>query len=218
MPGNRKKDRTDFVLLANTRDYFIESTKGKVVDPKLLLAWRRFHQLYHPVIKRIAMSCGIRGSLLDDVMQIAWENVIRDLRDFECDPSKGSFRSWLFTRVRNASVDQVRNARRRREHCAGINYVDDLAAELVEPDQIFERQWDEVVLHDALKLLERCVSELDYKLFVMRRFHELSIAELADDTGLCESTIRSKLHRTLKTFVNIFEERGYRDLLFRRDG
>ena len=212
----RHKRPSDFVLINRTQDFFLSSLKGKVTDPKLRAAWRRFHQLYDPIIRRYVVSCGIRGEVLEDVVQTAWALVIRDLRRFDCDPSKGSFRAWLFVRVRNVSVDQVREVERSREHCAGVHFVAHEAREL-EPAHAFEKQWDELILHDALRTLERYVSDFDYKLFVMRRFHELSVAELAEDTGLGEATIRSKLHRTMKTFRTLIENQGYRDLMFQYD-
>lgn len=216
MVSKRHKRPSDFVLIKSTRDYFIASLTGKVRDPELVAAWRRFYEWYDPIIRRFAVSCGMRGETLEDVVQSAWEVIIRDLQGFDCDPSKGKFRAWLFSRVRSVSVAQVRRAKRRREYSAGIDFDEHESAEL-QPDAIFEKQWNEVVLQDSLNLLERYVSEFDYKLFVMRRFHEMSIAELAEDTGLCEGTIRSKLHRSMHTIAKLVEERGYRDLLFEFD-
>ncbi|MBI2481462.1 MAG: sigma-70 family RNA polymerase sigma factor [Planctomycetia bacterium] len=208
------RDRpSDFVLIRNTRDYFVASVKDVVKDPNLVAAWRKFYAWYVPLIRRFAVSCGIHGEALEDVVQTAWEVVIRDLRGFDCDPSKGKFRAWLFLRVRSVSVAQVRQVKRRREQCAGVDF-DEHESPDPEPYEAYESQWNEIVLQDLLNLLERYVSEFDYKLYIMRRFHEVSIAELAEDTGLCECTIRSKLHRTSRTIATLVQERGYQELLF----
>jgi len=207
---------SDFVLINRTQDFFLESLQGKVTDPKLLGAWREFHKLYDPVIRRYVMSCGMQGEFLEDVVQTAWALVIRELQRFDCDPRKGSFRAWLFARARNVTVSQVREIERSREHCVGVDFAGQVSCDL-EPAELFERQWDELILHDALRVLERYVSDFDYKLFVMRRFHELSVAELVDDTGVAEATIRSKLHRTMTTFRKLIDVQGYRDLMFQCD-
>lgn len=214
----RSKDRrpSDFVLIHTTRDFFRESLKGKVDDPQLLAAWHRFYEWYDPLIRRFALSCGARREALEDFTQAAWTVVIRELRDFDCDPSKGSFRAWLFTRVRSASVAQLRKNDRVREHRTGIDF-EAYCGRALDPARIVEQQWDKSVIDEALNVLERFVSDLDFKLFVMRRIHECSISELAADTGRCESTVRSKLHRTMKAFETIFAHRGYRDLLFQCD-
>jgi RNA polymerase sigma-70 factor (ECF subfamily) len=162
------------------------------------------------------MSCGVQGEFLEDVVQTAWALVIEELQRFDCDPSKGSFRAWLFARVRNVTVNQVRDLARNREHTVGVHFAEQESQEL-DPSQLFERQWDELILHDALRVLERYVSDFDYKLFVMRRFHELSVAELVEDTGVAEATIRSKLHRTMTTFRKLIDVQGYRDLMFQCD-
>lgn len=212
-----RRDRpTDYVLIHRTQDFFLMSLKGKVTDPKLRAAWREFHRFYDPIIRRCAVSCGIQGRELEDVMQTAWALVIKDLRSFKCDPSQGKFRDWLFARVRNLSVNQVRDAERCREHCAGVHFTGHETGDF-EPAQVFEQQWDELVLYEALRELQRYVSDFDYKLFVMRRFHQMSVAELVEDTGVCEATIRSKLHRTLATLRELIEIKGYRDLMFQYD-
>lgn len=113
-------------------------------------------------------------------------------------------------------MDQVRDRIRSREYGVGVHF-DTYCGPAREPARIAEQQWDDSVLHEALDALERFVSDLDFKLFVMCRFHEASISELSQDTGLGENTIRSKLRRTLKAFETIVEQRGYRDLLFRCD-
>ncbi|MBI2480695.1 MAG: sigma-70 family RNA polymerase sigma factor [Planctomycetia bacterium] len=213
MASSKYRRPSDMILIQTTRDFFRASLKGKVDDPQLLGAWRRFYEWYDPLIRRFAVSCGMRGGTLDDVVQSAWTIVIRDLEKFDCDPSRGSFRAWLYARVRNVSVDQIRARTRRVEYCAGVQsgLCSDPA---LEPTRMFEQQWNEAVLHEALSVLERFVSDLDFKLFVMRRFHDVSITELSQDTGRCESTVRSKLQRTMKAFATIIDQRGYGDLLF----
>jgi RNA polymerase sigma-70 factor (ECF subfamily) len=189
-----RKDRrpSDFVLIHTTRDFFRQSLQGKVEDPQLLAAWRKFYAWYDPLIRRFALSRGVRrGEALEDLVQSVWIIVIRDLKNFDCDPSKGSFRAWLFSRVRNVSVDQVRDRIRSREYGVGVHF-DTYCGPAREPARIAEQQWDDSVLHEALDVLERFVSDLDFKLFIMRRFHEASISELSQDTGLGENTIRSK--------------------------
>ncbi|MBI2480886.1 MAG: sigma-70 family RNA polymerase sigma factor, partial [Planctomycetia bacterium] len=167
---NQKRPRppSDFVLIKNTKTYFIESLAGKVTDPKLFAAWQCFYRLYDPIIRRFAISCGIRRNLLDEVVPDAWEIVVRALPDFDCDPTHGRFRPWLFARVRNASVDRVRETKRRREFCVGVDF-DEHEGPDPRPDQVFERRWNKAVLDDALRVLQGSVSDIDYKLFVMSR-------------------------------------------------
>lgn len=102
MSGKRHDRPSDFGLIRRTRDYFMVSLKGVVKDPDLLGAWKRFYEWYDPIIRRFAVSYGMRGETLEDVVQAAWEVVIRDLPGFDCDPSNGKFRPcrpWLFART-----------------------------------------------------------------------------------------------------------------------
>lgn len=207
---------SDYSLINRTQEFFSLARSGRVTDPTLIAAWREFHQTYDPIIRCCIASFGIWGELLEDATQSAWLLVLRDLRRFDCDPSKGSFRAWLFARVRNVSVDQVRQVERSRERCAGSDFTE-FQADEPEPAQVFERQWDKAVLHDALKLLSQHVSDFDYELFVMRRLHEQTVAELVNATGLSEAAVRSKLHRAMMILKRIINDQGYRELLFQCD-
>ncbi|MBI2477242.1 MAG: sigma-70 family RNA polymerase sigma factor, partial [Planctomycetia bacterium] len=164
MAVNRYRRPSDYVLIGTTQEFFLKSLEGKVDDPVLLQAWRKFFRRYDPLIRRFATSRGIRGQSLEDVVQNAWAIIIRDLREFVCDPSKGRFRTWLFVRVRNTSVDVVRAAERRHEICVGVNF-DRFAGPDPPADQMFEKQRNDVVLDEAMRQLEHYVSPLDYKLF-----------------------------------------------------
>lgn len=216
MAVDRYRRPSDYVLIETTQDFVLRSMEGKVSDPMLLTAWRKFYRRYNPIIRRFATSCGMRGEAVDDVAQNTWAIVVRDLGEFVCDPLRGKFRSWLFTRVRNTSMDVVRAVERRRELCIGVHF-DQFEGPDRRSDQVFEQQWNNVVLDEALSQLELYVSPLDYKLFRMHRLEQMSVAELVQDSGLCENTVRSKLHRTMQAATRVFTELGYSDMLFDHD-
>ena len=110
----------------------------------------------------------------------------------------------------------MRELSRRREYCAGVDFDRHRAREL-EPAQAFERQWNFVVLDEAIDVLKQYVSKVDYKFFIMHRLYGTSIAELAKDSGLPAGTVRSKLSRTMQRFEQLVDDRGYLDLMFQGD-
>lgn len=212
---NRTRNRrpSDYVLLKRTQDYLAAAVDGKVSDPELIAPWRTFYTWYDPLIRRFVNSFGFARDIAEDVVQSAWQTVISELSKFDCNPDKGKFRAWLFLRVRSNSIRQIRLTQRSREHAAGINF-DWCMAETLPPDRLFELQWNDIVLQEVLHVLERRVSDFDYKLFVMYHFHEMTVAELVDDCGICENTVRSKLRRMSNRLNDLVAERGYRELMF----
>jgi len=64
-------------------------------------AWRLFASIYTPLVYRYAMKNGLQDADAADVAQETMCNVVRVIKRFEYDPSRGSFRGWLLTVVRN---------------------------------------------------------------------------------------------------------------------
>lgn len=64
-------------------------------------AWRLFASIYTPLVYRYALKNGLQDADAADVAQETMCNVVRVIRSFQYDPSRGSFRGWLLAVVRN---------------------------------------------------------------------------------------------------------------------
>ncbi|MFV1968906.1 MAG: RNA polymerase sigma factor [Pirellulaceae bacterium] len=214
MERSKRNDvASDHVLLSNAKDYVIQRLRRRRVRPALIPAWRQFYRQYNPLLRRFAASCGVAPDDLEDTVQTAWAAILEGLPSFECHPRRGSFRAWLFVRVRNIAVDQMRGTAMRREFASG-DELERMPSDAPGPRETFEAQWNELVLQEALRKLENCVFEKDYRFFVMRKFHELSVAELAEDSGLSENVVRQRVHRASETFRQLLRNSGFLDLMF----
>jgi RNA polymerase sigma-70 factor (ECF subfamily) len=60
-------------------------------------AWRDFNDIYGPLVHRYCRLRGLQPSDAQDVTQIVLTNVSRAIADFQYDPARGRFRSWLGT-------------------------------------------------------------------------------------------------------------------------
>lgn len=80
---------TRVTLLARIRD-------GTNAD-----AWREFLQLYGPVVYGFARNRGLQDADAADLMQEVLRSVARNASKLEYDPSRGTFRGWLYTVTRN---------------------------------------------------------------------------------------------------------------------
>jgi RNA polymerase sigma-70 factor (ECF subfamily) len=71
-------------------------------------AWRRFVQLYSPLVYSWAKRCGLKKQDAADVMQEVFHAVARHVVRFKRAGSTGSFRAWLWTITRNKVRDHFR--------------------------------------------------------------------------------------------------------------
>lgn len=69
------------------------------------LAWGEFVEIYSPLIYGFARKHGLQDADAIDVTQEVLRVVARSIGRFEYDASRGSFRGWLFTIVRNELKD-----------------------------------------------------------------------------------------------------------------
>src|SRR5690349_13735023 len=92
---------TRVTLLARLKD-------GRDAD-----AWREFVQLYGPVVYRFARNRGLQDADAADLMQDVLRSVARNAHRMEYDPSRGTFRGWLYTVTRNKIYNFLSSQRNR---------------------------------------------------------------------------------------------------------
>jgi RNA polymerase sigma-70 factor (ECF subfamily) len=92
---------TRVTLLARIRD-------GRDSD-----AWREFVQIYGPVVYRFARNRGLQDADAADLMQDVLRSVARNAHRMEYDPTRGTFRGWLYTVTRNKIYNFLNGQRHR---------------------------------------------------------------------------------------------------------
>lgn len=65
------------------------------------LAWAEFVEVYAPLIHGFACKQGLQDADAADLTQEVLRAVARGIKRLDYDPQRGTFRSWLFTIVRN---------------------------------------------------------------------------------------------------------------------
>ena len=105
-------------------------------------AWRQFVDLYGPLIYRFGRKSGLQDADAADLTQIALHAVSAAVANFDYDPARGTFRSWLFTIVRR-QLCRWRERDRRQPRGAGDSAAQELLAAQPAPDDEAARWWDE---------------------------------------------------------------------------
>lgn len=112
----------------------------RIRDPKDGLAWSEFVRLYTPLVHSYGMNNGLQDADAADLAQDTLRLVLRAAPDFVYDPTKGTFRGWLFTIARN-EIRKFVTRKNRFSRGTGDTDVHELleAQPCPEPD---ERVWD----------------------------------------------------------------------------
>ncbi len=169
-----------------------ESTRSSVLaavaDTGNEAAWRRFFDLYAGFVFSIARSKGLADADADDIVQIVFADLARNLPAFTYDREKGRFRAYLSGLTRWRINDRLRYGKRDVELKA--SFMEEAKACASAADEDFEeREWQAAALEEALRRMKPDVRPGHYAAFVasaiegqdtetVARLHGISIDNL----------------------------------------
>jgi RNA polymerase sigma-70 factor (ECF subfamily) len=181
--------------VANTSATLLE----RLQDRRDASAWERFTQLYEPLIRATLSRHLPQAADIDDLTQQVFTVVVERLPEFRHNGRPGAFRTWL----RGICVNRVRMFWRSQP--ATLPDPEAVLQQLEDPDSELSAQWDrehdEHVFHEGLRLIEG-----EFKPTTWRAFRRLALdsAEpeaVADELGLTVNAVfiaRSRVLRRLR--------------------
>lgn len=131
------------------------------------LAWEQFVGLYAPLVYGFARKKGLQDADAADIAQDVLTSVAQQMRQWEFDPQRGTFRGWLFTIARNRLRNWLASPARRIN---GSGADDHQATLQSQPDDIpDEADWDadyaRRIFHWAAAQVREQVSEQTWQAF-----------------------------------------------------
>ena len=146
-----------------------ESTRSSVLqavaDTENEAAWNRFFDLYAGFVYSIARSKGLSDADADDIVQVVFVDLARNLPTFKYDREKGRFRSYLAGLVNWRVMDRLKSGKRDAELKA--NFLEEARAAAVAGDDEFaEREWQSAAMEEALRRIKPDVRPEHYAAFV----------------------------------------------------
>ncbi|WP_165068956.1 RNA polymerase sigma factor [Paludisphaera rhizosphaerae] len=97
-----------------------------VSDPRYHRDWREFRERYTPLMRECCRRYRLDEHAVDDVVQDAWVQVARRMRDFVYDPKKRNFRGWLWRVCQYSAASHLR--RRSAEEAGLLGRWDEIPA------------------------------------------------------------------------------------------
>ena len=128
-------------------------------------AWQRLFDLYAGFIFSIARSKGLKPEDADDIVQIVFTDLARNLPTFQYDRAKGRFRSYLAGLVHWRVTDRLKAGKRNMELMA--SFEEEAKSTIAAGDAAFEgREWQAAALEEALRRIKPDVRPEHYAAFV----------------------------------------------------
>ncbi len=112
------------------------------------------------------------------------------------------FKPWLFTVVRNKSIDILRR-KKRLPHIEHQEYLSQ-APQSSEPDRSLQQLQLKETIEQALDLLNMQQKEI----VLLRDYHNFSYAEIAKILGIAKGSVMSRLHRARMALREILVNKG----------
>src|SRR5687767_12747485 len=82
------------------------SLLGRLKNWEDARSWEEFTQIYSRLIRSVAIKAGLSEAEAKDVEQETLLCVARTIHEFESDPARGTFKSWLLNLTRWRIADQ----------------------------------------------------------------------------------------------------------------
>ena len=151
------------------RHFNNETTRSSVIravaDTENEVAWQRFFDLYAGFVFSIARSKGLNDTDADDIVQMVFADLARNLPSFKYDREKGRFRSYLAALVKWRVIDRLKAVRRDADLKA--DFMEEAKSAATTEDEDFEeREWQSAAMEETLRRIKPEVRPEHYAAFV----------------------------------------------------
>jgi RNA polymerase sigma factor (sigma-70 family) len=128
-------------------------------------------------------------------VQNVWAEIISVLPEFEYDPRRGRFSTWLYTLVRSKATDLMRKLARDSAALSQAEVRLRFLSREEGPAQAWERFRQNENVRRLFDHLSTQISEVNYRILRLRFFEERTPAEIAEAMGLTPDQVRYRNHR-----------------------
>lgn len=162
--------------------------------------FRRYRDRINAYVRGIVFDHGRAEDIVQDVFISAHRNLLASHREI-------AFRPWVYEIAKNASIDQVRRARRTSEVSIDSDDFSDrdegrmsARADGTDAEVSIKRELD------SLKMAFHELPEQQHEVLVMRELEGLSYDKISSRTGLSRSAVESVLFRARRRLKDEFDD------------
>jgi len=175
-------------------------------------SWRKFFGIYRKLIFSYAIKSGLSEQEAEEVVQETVISVAKTIKEFEYDPNRCSFKSWLRHLTQKRIADCFRKRSREplikapapgeTSQTPAIERVPDASA--TNPDAVWEEEWQKELLEAALTRVKSQANARQYQMFdfyVLKKMPVGKVAAALDTNAGQVYLARHRISRLLKKEV-----------------
>ncbi|UCD74257.1 MAG: sigma-70 family RNA polymerase sigma factor [Phycisphaerales bacterium] len=168
------------------------------------VAWNEFHERYGGLIRRFAHRRGLQPADCEDVAQEVLLSLSKVMPDFQYDPGKGKFRSYLKTATLHAIFRK--SFQKRGEVALGtIEEATRIAEADAAVNEAWELEWQRYHLRQAMQTLDSEFNRTDREAFRRYAIEDASAQETAAELGISVDRVYDAKSRILKRLKHVIE-------------
>ena len=153
-------------------------------------AWGRIVRQHWRKVFNVAYKFTGKHDEAEDLTQDIFVKIFKSLHTFD---RRANFQTWLISISRNLCIDHYRSVRKERETMARDVDASDLMP--ASRDRGPHGELEQIDLRHLIKLALAELPEALRQAVVMRDLKEYSYQEIADELGLPEGTVKSRINR-----------------------
>ena len=151
------------------RHFNNETTRSSVIRAvaatENAAAWNRLFDLYAGFVYSIVRRKGLNDADADDIVQMVFADLARNLPSFKYDREKGRFRPYLAALVKWRVIDRLKAVRRDADLKA--DFMEEAKSAATTEDEDFEeREWQSAAMEETLRRIKPEVRPEHYAAFV----------------------------------------------------
>ncbi len=165
----------------------------RIRDARDQEAWVRFIDLYAPLVYGFLRKRGLQDADAADLTQDVLRQVAAAAKSLEYDAKRGSFRSWLFTVVKNRLTDHWRKESL-RERGAGDTDAQHRLNELPQPEDPeagaeWDSEYERQLFHYAANTVKQDFTPATWQAFWMTAVDGIGGREVAEKLGMTVAAV-----------------------------
>jgi RNA polymerase sigma factor (sigma-70 family) len=185
------------------------SLLARIRDGTDRAAWEEFVELYAPVVYGYAIKYGLQEADAADFTQDTILGLMRSLKSFEYDRSRGSFRGWLVTVLRNRLKRAGLQAARQDRGSGDSTVLQQLnSLPTSQPDDTWEHEVKLSEFHWAAQRIQPEFQPNTWSAFWQTTVVGQTIQQVAEQLGITAGAVyvaRSRVLARLRTEVQLAE-------------
>lgn len=189
-------------MLAQTTHVSLLERLSDGRDP---VAWHEFCTRYGDLIRNFARHQHMQAADIDDVLQDVLMSLTKAMPGFTYDPKRGKFRSYLKTVTLHAIYARSRQ-KKGEVALEDVKTQADAAAADATVDGVWDEQWRQYHLRQAMRTIEAEFNEADVSAFRQYGVAGRSAKDVADELGVSVDSVYQAKSRILKRLSSIIEQ------------